>query len=156
MRPGYRVDETLGTSDTRISALGECCQYGDQTYGLVEPGYRQADVLAATLVQHGPRRSAAAEPYRDTALATRLKISGVELFSCGEIEGSEDTESLIYQDQDLRHYRRLLVRNNRLVGAILYGDAREGPWYFQQLQNRMDISAIRRHLAFGAAYCEAA
>lgn len=92
----------------------------------------------------------------DKALATRLKISGVELFSCGEIDAGGDTESLIYQDQELRHYRHLLVRDQRLVGIVLYGDAREGLWYFQQLQNKTDISAIRQYRAFGAAYCEAA
>lgn len=157
---GIQVDGFLGTSDPHISALGECCQYGEQTYGLVEPGYKQAAVLAAYLARRPSERSGYVEShpesYRDTALATRLKISGIELFSCGEIEASENTESLVYQDQDLRHYRHLLVRNHRLVGAILYGDAREGPWYFQQLQKQTDISTIRRHLAFGAAYCDAA
>lgn len=150
---GIRVDRLLRSSDPRISALGECCQLGDQTYGLVEPGYRQAEVLAARLAGTA---SNDLEPYRDSAVPTRLKISGVELFSCGEIATGEGIESLVYQDRELGHYRHLLIREARLVGAILYGDTRDGPWYFKQVQNSTDISTIRQHLAFGAAYCEAA
>lgn len=150
---GIQVDPWLRTSDPNIYALGECCQRAEQTYGLVEPGYRQAEVLADLLGEgNGPR----VQGYRDEALATRLKISGIELFSCGEIEPDASTESLVYQDQDLRHYRHLIIRDQRLVGAILYGDAREGPWYFDQVQKGTDISTIRQQLAFGAAYCEAA
>lgn len=155
---GIEVDPWLRTSDSNIFALGECCQRAGQTYGLVEPGYRQAEVLAALFTEsnHGPAGTTGVPGYQDEALATRLKISGIELFSCGEIEPDDSTESLVYHDQELRQYRHLIIRDQRLVGAILYGDAREGPWYFDQVQKGTDIRAIRQHLAFGSAWCEAA
>jgi len=147
---GIHVDATLTTSDERIHALGECCQFRDQTYGLVEPVYRQAEVLADRLC--GGRRV-----YRETPVATRLKISGVDVFSCGDIEPRDrDTESILYHDRRGGEYRRLLLKNNRLVGAVLYGDASMGPWLFEHLSRGTDLSAWRASLAFGEAYCEAA
>ncbi|XOZ32959.1 NAD(P)/FAD-dependent oxidoreductase [Halomonadaceae bacterium KBTZ08] len=147
---GIHVDATLTTSDAHIHALGECCQFGDLTYGLVEPVHRQAGVLADRLC--GGHQS-----YREAPLATRLKISGVEVFSCGDIDARDgDTESILYHDRRGGEYRRLFLKNNRLVGAVLYGDASTGPWLFEHLCQGTDLSAWRASLAFGEAYCEAA
>ena len=146
---GIRVDHTLTTSDPLIHALGECCQLADQTYGLVEPVNRQAEVLA-------DRLDGGESLYRDTAVATRLKISGVELFSCGEIAAGPDTESIVYHDRQGGEYRHLLLRNNRLAGAVLYGDTSTGPWLFEHLQQGTDLAPWRAQLAFGEAHCEAA
>lgn len=147
---GIHVDASLTTSDPWIHALGECCQFGDQTYGLVEPVHRQADVLAGRLC--GESRT-----YSEAPVATRLKISGVEVFSCGDIEPRDrDTESILYHDRRGGEYRRLFLKNNRLVGAVLYGDASTGPWLFDHLCQETDLSAWRASLAFGEAYCEAA
>ncbi|PAU81693.1 FAD-dependent oxidoreductase [Halovibrio salipaludis] len=147
---GIHVDATLTTSDECIQALGECCQFRDHTYGLVEPVYRQAEVLADRLC--GGHRV-----YREAPVATRLKISGVAVFSCGDIEPRDrETESILYHDRRGGEYRRLLLKNNRLVGAVLYGDASMGPWLFDHLSRGTDLSAWRASLAFGEAYCEAA
>ncbi len=147
---GIHVDETLTTSDEYVHALGECCEFRQQTYGLVEPVYRQAEVLADRLC--GGQMT-----YRDAPEATRLKISGVDVFSCGEIEAPDSgTESILYHDRRGGEYRRLLLKNNRLVGAVLYGDTSAGPWLFDHLSRGTDLSAWRASLAFGEAYCEAA
>ena len=147
---GIRVDECLRTSDSRIHALGECCEFQGQTYGLVEPVNRQADVLAQHL-------AGLAVGYRDEPVATRLKISGIDVFSCGETNNPGDgTESIVYHDRQAGEYRHLMLRDNRLVGAILYGDASAGPWLFEHLQQGTDLSQWRPRLAFGEAHCEAA
>ncbi|MDX5298121.1 MAG: FAD-dependent oxidoreductase [Gammaproteobacteria bacterium] len=146
---GLCVDSRLSTSDPRIHALGECAQFGPHTWGLVEPLYRQADILSALL--HGETAQ-----YREAPVATRLKISGINLFSCGRVEAGADTESIIYHDREHGIYRHLLLRDQRLVGAVLYGDTRDGPWYFDQLQRGADIAPWRAQLAFGEPFCQAA
>lgn len=145
---GILVDQQLKTSMSNIYALGECCQLGEQTFGLVEPGYHQADILARVLCGE----TAAFEAIK---VATRLKISGIPIFSCGQAKPGPDTESVIWQDYETARYRHLLLRNNRLAGAVLFGETQDGPWYFEQLQQQRDLSAYRQQLAFGAAYCDA-
>ncbi|WP_417565271.1 NAD(P)/FAD-dependent oxidoreductase [Marinobacter sp.] len=148
---GIRVDSRMRTSDPAISALGECCQLGDATFGLVEPGYQQADVLARVL--SGSDSDAVFQPLHTP---TRLKISGVPIFSCGQVSPDPDTDSVIWQDHEHHHYCRLLIKNQRLTGAVLLGDTRDGPWYSQRIQQQDDISRYRDHIAFGKHYCEAA
>ncbi|MDX1633671.1 MAG: FAD-dependent oxidoreductase [Marinobacter sp.] len=146
-----RVDDRLRTSDPAIFALGECCQIGEHTFGLVEPGYQQADVLARVLTgDHHQHR------FQATQVATGLKISGIPIFSCGQTEADGDTESLVWQDHDSNRYCRFLIRNNRLTGAVLFGETRDGPWYAERIRQGDDIAAFRANLAFGRAYCEAA
>ncbi|MDL0432824.1 FAD-dependent oxidoreductase [Marinobacter sp. TBZ242] len=146
-----RVSPQLQTSDPHIYALGECCQVGSQTFGLVEPGYQQADVLAQVLSE--PDSQAAFVP---SIIATRLKISGIPIFSCGQTEADADTESVVWQDYETNRYCRLLVRGHRLTGAVLFGETSDGPWYSERIQQADDISPYRAHLAFGKHYCEAA
>jgi nitrite reductase (NADH) large subunit len=145
------VDSQLTTSDPTIYALGECCQLEGETFGLVEPGYQQAAVLAKVLAE--PDSAATFEP---SMIPTRLKISGIPIFSCGETQASTDTESVVWQDYETNRYGRLLIRNQRLIGAVLVGDTSDGPWYSERIQQANDISEYRAHLAFGKHYCEAA
>ncbi|WP_192035119.1 FAD-dependent oxidoreductase [Halomonas sp. YLGW01] len=141
------VDEFLTTSDPAIHALGECCQFRGTTYGLVEPIWRQVEVLADRLSQ---RQDAALPGYVERPTATKLKVSGVSLFAFGPIEPEDDHEVLTYHDPRQGDYRRLLLRDNRLEGAVLYGDTAAGPWYFEQSLAGHDLSACRQALMFGA------
>lgn len=145
------VDSRLTTSDPNIHALGECCQVNGETFGLVEPGYRQAEVLARLLAN-----PASDSAFRQTTIPSRLKISGISIFSCGQIHADQNTESLVWQDLEANHYCRLLIRDRRLVGVVLVGDTSQGPWFSERIQQADDISAFRDHLAFGKHYCEAA
>ncbi|GAB2781893.1 FAD-dependent oxidoreductase [Halomonas shantousis] len=138
------VDAWLATSDPTISALGECCEYDGSTYGLVEPIWRQVDVLAARLCGE------TCEGYSEAPAATKLKISGLSLYAFGPIEPSPGHEVLTYHDPQHGDYRRLLLRNNRLEGAVLYGDTAAGPWYFSQSLAGRDLGACRQALLFGA------
>ncbi|MEP6222163.1 FAD-dependent oxidoreductase, partial [Marinobacter sp.] len=145
------VNPQLQTSDPYIYALGECCQLENQTFGLVEPGYQQADVLAQVLC-HSDSEAA----FEPSTIPTRLKISGIPIFSCGQTEAGPDTESVVWQDYDTNRYCRLLIRDQRLTGAVLFGETSDGPWYSERIQQADDISPYRAHLAFGKHYCEAA
>ncbi|PRY65299.1 assimilatory nitrate reductase (NADH) beta subunit [Vreelandella songnenensis] len=144
-RRAILVDNTLATSDPRIHALGECCQFEQHTYGLVEPIWRQVEVLADALCGKGRAR------YREAPTATKLKISGIALYAFGPTEASAEHEVLSYHDPESGDYRRLLLRNGRLEGAVLYGDTRTGPWYFAKALAGTDLTACRQALLFGEA-----
>lgn len=147
---GVRVDDTMQTFDPRIYAIGECAEHRSQTIGLVAPAWQQAEVCAAHLAEWGHRR------YRLTPVATRLKVSGIDVFSAGSVTPTPGDEALVYRDPPLGHYRRLLIRDRRIVSVVMIGDIAAGPWYFEQLQAGADISAIRDSLLFGQPYCQAA
>lgn len=138
------VDARLQTSDERVFALGECCEFAGQTYGLVAPIWRQAEVLAQVLADQDN------SGYVEQPVATQLKVSGISLFSCGEID-AEDAQVLEYRDLGQREYRRIWLRDGRLVGAVLYGDTRFGPEYFKALLAKEDLSVQRESLLFGLA-----
>ncbi|HDZ48108.1 hypothetical protein LCGC14_0025720 [marine sediment metagenome] len=142
------VDEYLTTSDPAISALGECCQFNGTTYGLVEPIWRQVEVLAATLC------GTTTPCYVDVPSATKLKISGVALYAFGPTETNDEHEVLSYHDVELGDYRRLLLRDGQIEGAVLYGDTSLGPWYFEQALAGHSLSNCRQALLFGAADIE--
>ena len=144
------VDDTLQSYDPRIYAVGECVQHRHATFGLVAPVWEQARVCAAHLAGAGHRR------YVQAATATRLKVSGVELYSAGDIGPGEGREELVLRDAANGVYRRLVLDGGRVTGAVLYGDAGDGPWYFDLIQRGADVSAIRAHLLFGRALCEQA
>ncbi|MDC8802300.1 FAD-dependent oxidoreductase [Halomonas pacifica] len=142
-----RVNDFLTSSDPHIHALGECCEFAGRTYGLVEPIWRQVEVLAARLC---------GEPtpgYREAETATKLKVSGIALYAFGPIDPDADHEVLVYHDPDQGDYRRLLLRDGRLEGAVLYGDTAMGPWYFAQAGR--DLGACRPALLLGAADADA-
>ncbi len=120
-----KVDAELRTSAVDIFAIGECCQFEGNTYGLVAPIWRQAKVLAQVL-------SGESDLYAEQPVATQLKVSGISLFSCGEID-AQDAKVVEYHDPEAGDYRKLWLRDEKLVGAVLYGDTRQGNGYFEQL-----------------------
>lgn len=139
------VDGYMTTSSPDIFALGECCQFEQHTYGLVEPIWRQVDVLAAVLCGD------ATASYQEAPTATKLKVSGVALYAFGPTQASSAHDVLHYHDQASGDYRRLLLRDGRIEGAVLYGDTRHGPWYFDQALAATDMTACRQALLFGPA-----
>ncbi len=144
------VDDTLQTYDPRVYAVGECVQHRSATFGLVAPIWEQARVCGAHLAGAGHRR------YVQQSSPTRLKVTGVDLYSVGDFIGGEGSEDLVLRDARRGIYKRLVLKDNRIAGAVLYGDVRDGPWYFDLIQKRTDIAAIRQHLLFGEAMCAVA
>ncbi len=141
------VDDTLQTYDPRIYAVGECVQHRSATFGLVAPIWEQAKVAGAHLGRSGHRR------YVQSATPTKLKVTGVDLYSVGDFIGGDGSEDLVLRDPRRGVYKRLVLAGNRIAGAVLYGDVQDGPWYFNLIQNRTDISAMRSRLLFGEALC---
>lgn len=141
------VDDTLQTYDPRVYAVGECVQHRRATFGLVAPIWDQARVCAAHLAGSGHRR------YVQQATATKLKVTGVDLYSAGDIVGLEGSEDLVLRDRRGGVYKRLVVTGNRLTGVVLYGDVADGPWYFDLIQKRTNIASFRDQLLFGQAHC---
>ena len=144
------VDDTLQTYDPRVYAVGECVQHRKATFGLLAPIWDQARVCAAHLAGLGHRR------YVQQATATKLKVTGIDLYSAGDIVGLEGSEDLVLRDRHAGVYKRLVLAGNRITGAVLFGHVADGPWYFDLIQTRVDISSIRDRLLFGPALCEAA
>ncbi|MFG6136455.1 NAD(P)/FAD-dependent oxidoreductase [Halomonas sp. B23F22_10] len=142
---GIVVDDRLTSSDPAIHALGECCEFEGRTYGLVEPIWRQVEVLAARLAGED------VEGYVEAPTATKLKVSGISLYAFGPIEPGDDHEVLTYHDPEHGDYRRLLLRDGRLEGAVLYGDTAAGPWYFAEALSGRHLDACRQALLFGPA-----
>ena len=143
------VDDTLQSlSDPRIYAVGECVQHRKNVYGLVAPLWDQAKVCAAHLAGFGHRR------YGGSVTATRLKVTGIDLYSAGDFIGDQDSEDLVLRDPGRGVYKRLVLKGGCIVGVVLYGEVSDGPWYFELMQKRVDITALRQRLLFGRAYCE--
>jgi len=143
---GVVVNDTMQTYDPRIYAVGECVQHRNATYGLVAPLWDQARVAATHLAEIGSGR------YEGSVTSTKLKVTGIDLFSAGDFVGDEDTEDLVFQDPRRGVYKRLVVKDDRISGAVLYGDTADGGWYFQLMQDGTDISEMRDKLLFGRAY----
>ncbi|MFA5941696.1 MAG: FAD-dependent oxidoreductase [Sinimarinibacterium sp.] len=146
---GVIVDDTLQTFDPRVYAVGECVQHRNATYGLVAPLWEQAGVCATHLAQVGFAR------YSGSMVSTKLKVTGIDLFSAGDFVGGEGTEDLVMRDPKRGVYKRLVLRNNRITGVVLYGDVTDGPWYFELMQKKADIASFRQKLLFGQKFCEA-
>lgn len=145
------VDDNLQTvTDPRVYAVGECVQHRQHVYGLVAPLWEQARVCAAHLAGFGHRR------YGGSVTATRLKVTGIDLYSAGDFVGDTDSEDLVLRDRARGVYKRLVLKGNRIIGVVLYGDVADGPWYFELMQQRRDIGDLRQRLLFGRAYCEPA
>ena len=145
------VDDNLQTvTDPRVYAVGECVQHRKHVYGLVAPLWEQARVCAAHLAGFGHRR------YGGSVTATRLKVTGIDLYSAGDFVGDTDSEDLVLRDRARGVYKRLVLKGNRIIGVVLYGDVADGPWYFELMQQRRDIGGLRQRLLFGRAYCEPA
>lgn len=144
---GILVNDTLQTFDPAIYAVGECVQHRGSLFGLLAPLYEQARVCANQLAEMGIAR------YMQTAQATKLKITGMNVFSAGNFLGDPDSEVITFHDRALGHYKKLVLKDQRVEGVILYGDTQDGAWFFDLIQNRTDISAWRDQLIFGKDFC---
>ncbi len=136
------VNDTMQTFDPSIYAVGECVQHRGALFGLVAPLYEQAKVCATHLAEIGIGR------YVQKATATTLKVSGVNLFSAGDFSGA-NAETIVLRDTSSSIYKRLFIKDNKLVGAVLFGDVQDGNWYFDLIKQQQDISDIRADLVFG-------
>ncbi|MCU4179588.1 NAD(P)/FAD-dependent oxidoreductase [Bosea sp. BH3] len=143
---GILVDDGLATDDSNIFAIGECAQHRGQVYGLVEPAYEQARVLAARLAGHEAA-------YAGSLLATNLKVSGVGVFSAGEFEAGEGAETILLRDPAAGLYRKFVLREGRLAGCILVGDTQGALFYLDLIRSGQDITSLRADLPFGESYC---
>ena len=86
--------------------------------------------------------------------STKLKVTGIDLFSAGDFMGGEGTEDLVLSDPRRGVYKRLVLKDNRIRGIVLFGDVADGAWYFELMQRGVDVSDLRQKLLFGKAYCE--
>jgi nitrite reductase (NADH) large subunit len=143
---GIVVNDTLQTYDPRVYAVGECVQHRGQLFGLVAPLFEQAKVCANHLAGFGIAR------YEGSMTSTKLKVTGIDLFSAGEFQGGAGYEELLFQDPARGIYKKLTVKDNRVKGAVLYGDTVDGSWYFQLMREGADISAFRENILFGQAH----
>jgi nitrite reductase (NADH) large subunit len=146
VKRGVMVDDHLRSSDPDVFAVGECVEHRGQCYGLVAPLYEMARTLAATLAGE------AAPGYAGSAVSTKLKVTGVDLFSAGDFSESDEKDEIVFRDPARGVYKRVVLRQNRIVGAVLYGDTADGSWYFDLLKKGSDITALRETLIFGQAY----
>lgn len=144
---GIIVSDTLQTYDPSIYAVGECIQHRGLTFGLVAPLFEQAKVCANHLCGHGVAE------YKTLPTSTKLKVSGIQLFSVGAFNDGQNTESITFQDPSAKLYKKLVIKDNRLQGFVLYGETQDGPWLQSLLEDKTDISGIRSTLIFGEAYC---
>jgi len=145
---GILVDDTLKTFSPDIYAVGECVQHRNQTFGLVAPLYEQAKVCAGHLASNNSGK------YISSVTSTKLKVTGIDLFSAGDFLGNEDSEELIFKDPARHIYKKLIINNNRIIGTILYGDTTDGLWYFSLLTDEQDISKMREEILFGQHHVE--
>jgi len=141
---GIMVDDHLQTATPEIFALGECAEHRGICYGLVEPAYEQARVLA----QHLAGKTAA---YGGSVVATNLKVSGVSVFSAGDFIGTEGSETILLSDVRHGTYKKLVISEGRLAGAVLVGDVESALWYLELIRNREPVARIRRDMMFGRA-----
>ena len=143
---GIVVNDSLQSYDPRIYAVGECIQHRGETFGLVAPLFEQAKVCANHLSGRGTA------DYKTLPTATKLKVTGISLFSVGNFLGDEHSESIHFCDPALGIYKKLIIQDNKLIGAILYGDTADGSWYHELLNGSQDITDIREYLIFGQRY----
>ncbi len=141
---GIVVDDVMQTSAEGIFALGECAEHRGICYGLVEPAYEQARMLA----RHLAGRQAA---YRGSVVATNLKVSGVAVFSAGDFLGGEGSESIVLSDVRRGAYKKLVIADGRLTGAVLIGDVTDALWYLELIRSREPVARIRKDMMFGRA-----
>ncbi|MEL6977431.1 MAG: nitrite reductase large subunit NirB [Pseudomonadota bacterium] len=142
---GVHVDDAMITSDADVLAVGECVEHRGMCYGLVAPLYDMAKVAGRTLLG----QEAA---YEGSITSTKLKVTGVDLFSAGDFAEGEDREEIVFRDPARGVYKRLVLKDDRIIGAVLYGDTADGGWFFGQLKDGADIGAMRDTLIFGPAY----
>ncbi|WP_395453464.1 nitrite reductase large subunit NirB [Acidovorax delafieldii] len=144
---GIVVSDTLQTTtDARIYAVGECAAHRGIAYGLVAPLFEQGKVLANHLAEFGIGR------YQGSLTSTKLKVTGIDLFSAGDFQGGDNTEEIVMSDPFGGVYKKLVIKDDKLVGACLYGDTVDGSWYFKLLRDGRSVTDIRDKLMFGESH----
>jgi nitrite reductase (NADH) large subunit len=146
VKRGILVDEGMRTSDPDIFAVGECAEIGGEVYGLVAPLYEMARVAAARLTGD----DSATFVHNDTP--TKLKVTGIDLFSLGDFADGDDRQEIVLRDATAGVYKRLVLKENRIIGTVLYGETADGAWFNDLKKKQVDISDMRDTLIFGQAY----
>ncbi|WP_201832037.1 nitrite reductase large subunit NirB [Microvirga zambiensis] len=143
---GVLVGDDMRTSDPDVFSVGECVEHRGLCYGLVAPLYEMAKVVAAQLA--GDETAA----YAGSVTATKLKVTGIDLFSAGDFGEAKDRQDIVLRDAARGVYKRLVLKENRIVGAVLYGETGDGSWFFDLLRKEADVSELRDTLIFGQSY----
>jgi len=143
---GIVVDDTMLTYDPSIYAVGECIQHRGLCYGLVAPLFEQAKVCANHLAGYGIGM------YEGSVTSTKLKVTGIDLFSAGNFKGTENSEDLVFQDVARGVYKKIVIENDVIIGSVMYGDTIDGSWYFQLMKDENNIADMRDRLLFGQAH----
>jgi nitrite reductase (NADH) large subunit len=143
---GIKVGADMRTSDPDIFAVGECAEAHGQVFGLVAPLYEMASVIAAQL------GGDAAATFSPSAVATKLKVTGINLFSAGDFADGKDREEIVLRDASRSIYKRLVLKDDRLIGVVMYGDTADGAWFFDLIKKGTDISELRETLIFGPGF----
>lgn len=143
---GIVVSDHMQTSDPDIYSVGECVEINGNVYGLVAPLYQMAEVAASHLGRTGQKR------FVETSTATKLKVTGINLYSVGDFAEADDREEIVLRDATAGVYKRLVLKDNRILGVVLYGETADGAWFFDLLKKQTDISEMRETLIFGQAY----
>ncbi|WP_448216636.1 NAD(P)/FAD-dependent oxidoreductase [Endozoicomonas sp. 2B-B] len=143
---GILVNDRMQTSDPSVTAIGECVQLNSDLFGLVAPVYGHAQVAVHRLL------GTSGERFEPVPIPTSLKVDGIDLFSSGQFVAQESDEEIIIDAAGVGIYRKLVIRDNKLMGALLFGDASDGLWYQELMETGQDISDIRDRLVFGKRY----
>jgi nitrite reductase (NADH) large subunit len=141
---GVVVSDTMQTYDPRIYAVGECVSHRGIAYGLVAPLFEQASVAANHLALRGIGR------YVGSVTSTKLKVTGIDVFSAGDFVGGAGTQAITLTDTVDGIYKKLVVKDDKLVGACLYGDTADGAWYFRLIREGAALADLRDRLMLGA------
>jgi nitrite reductase (NADH) large subunit len=142
---GILANDRLLTDDPNIFALGECVEHRSGIYGLVAPLYEMGKVIADVLLDK-------VAAYTGSVMSTKLKVTGIDLYSGGDFAEGKDREEIVLRDASRGNYRRLILKDNRIIGIVMYGDTGDGPWFFDKLKKGEDVSENRDMLIFGQAY----
>ncbi len=142
---GIHVDDQMVTSDPDVLSLGECVEHNGAIFGLVAPLYDQARVLANTLMGQ-------ADQFVNKEVSTKLKVTGCDLFSAGDFAEAEDREDIVFRDPARGVYKRLILKGNRIIGAVMYGDTSDGAWFYSKIKDGSDVSEMRNTLIFGPSF----
>ncbi|CAM3555700.1 hypothetical protein GCM10016272_19450 [Psychrobacter glaciei] len=160
---GIIVDNYMHTSAANIYAIGECVELDGELFGMVAPVNQQVDTLVSVLKDARISNDGLASrnnwhPFTSKPLSLKLKVSGISAFSAGQVDFDEEEaaaiETITYQQTSINHYHCLYLRNNKLIGAVLYGEVNEGSFYSQLINSNSDIAPIKADLIFGEAYCD--
>jgi nitrite reductase (NADH) large subunit len=143
---GIVVDGHMRTSDESVLSVGECAEIGGMCYGLVAPLYEQARIAAETLA------GASEQPFVHVDTATKLKVTGINLFSIGDFADGPDREEIVLRDASAGVYKRVILKDNKIIGTVLYGETADGAWFNDLKKKQTDISAMRETLIFGQSF----